>query len=165
MVKNSPANAREYPWRGKWQGTSVFLPGKSYGQRSLAGCSRWGHKDSDTTENSKEVQGDTFRHLCIWLLRERGISFRLKNLPISFNIWSCDQRSFLKNEKNTYTGHRLKSRQKYTFYRSNQFMQFFNQFPQLKKVEMGFKFSISVLIHFLRIKLPTWDNIVIEGPC
>ena len=44
-------------------------------------------------------------------------------------------------------------------------MQHFNQFPQLKKMEMGFKFSISVPIHFLRIKLPTWDDIVIEGPC
>ena len=27
------------PWRRKWQPTPVFLPGKSYGQRSLAGYS------------------------------------------------------------------------------------------------------------------------------
>ena len=27
-------------WRRKWQHTPVFLPGKSYGQRSLAGCSQ-----------------------------------------------------------------------------------------------------------------------------
>ena len=27
------------PWRRKWQPTSVFLPGKSHGQRSLAGYS------------------------------------------------------------------------------------------------------------------------------
>ena len=27
--------------------TPVFLPGKSHGQRSLAGCSPWGHKESD----------------------------------------------------------------------------------------------------------------------
>ena len=32
------------PWRRKWQHTPVFLPGKSHGQRSLAGCSPWGHK-------------------------------------------------------------------------------------------------------------------------
>ena len=32
------------PWRRKWQPTSVFLPGKSYGQGSLAGYSPWGHK-------------------------------------------------------------------------------------------------------------------------
>ena len=30
--------------------TSVFLPGESHGQRSLAGCSPSGHKESDTTE-------------------------------------------------------------------------------------------------------------------
>ena len=29
---------------------SVFLPGKSHGQRSLAGYSPWGHKESDRTE-------------------------------------------------------------------------------------------------------------------
>ena len=32
------------PWRRKWLPTAVFLPGKSYGQRSLAGYSLWGHK-------------------------------------------------------------------------------------------------------------------------
>ena len=29
---------------------SVFLPGESYGQGSLAGYSPWGHKELDTTE-------------------------------------------------------------------------------------------------------------------
>ena len=29
---------------------SVLLPGKSHEQRSLVGCSPWGHKESDTTE-------------------------------------------------------------------------------------------------------------------
>ena len=38
------------PWRRKWQPTPVFLPGESHGQRSLAGYSPWGHKESDTTE-------------------------------------------------------------------------------------------------------------------
>ena len=28
----------------------VFLPGESRGQKSLAGCSPWGHRESDTTE-------------------------------------------------------------------------------------------------------------------
>ena len=28
----------------------VFLPVESHGQRSLAGYSPWGHKESDTTE-------------------------------------------------------------------------------------------------------------------
>ena len=38
------------PWRRKWQPTLVFLPGKSHGQRSLAGCSPWGLKELDMTE-------------------------------------------------------------------------------------------------------------------
>ena len=38
------------PWRRAWQPTPVFLPRKSLEQRSLAGYSPWGHKESDTTE-------------------------------------------------------------------------------------------------------------------
>ena len=42
---------RKIPWRRGWQPTPVFLPGKSYGQRSLAGYSpadrRAGHDWSD----------------------------------------------------------------------------------------------------------------------
>ena len=29
----------------EWQPTSVFLPGKSHGQRSMADYSPWGHKN------------------------------------------------------------------------------------------------------------------------
>ena len=29
--------------------TPVLLPGKSHGQKSLVGCSPWGHKRADTT--------------------------------------------------------------------------------------------------------------------
>ena len=36
-------------WRRAWQPTPVFLLGKSHGQRSLAGYSPWGHKESSTT--------------------------------------------------------------------------------------------------------------------
>ena len=51
--KNSPASIGDvgsipesgrFPWRRKWQPTPVFLPGKSHGQRSLAGYSPWGCK-------------------------------------------------------------------------------------------------------------------------
>ena len=62
MVKNPPANAGDIkrrgfdpwlgkiPWKRAWQPTPVFLPGKSHGQRSLAGYSLWSSKESDTTE-------------------------------------------------------------------------------------------------------------------
>ena len=42
---------RKMPWRRKCQPSSVFLPGKSHRQRSLAGYSPWGHKSWDTTEH------------------------------------------------------------------------------------------------------------------
>ena len=38
-------------WRRKWQPTPIFLPGKFHGERSLASCSPWGRKGSDTTEH------------------------------------------------------------------------------------------------------------------
>ena len=38
------------PWRRERLPTPVFLPGEFHGQRSLAGYSPWGHKESDTTE-------------------------------------------------------------------------------------------------------------------
>ena len=37
------------PWRRNWQPTPVFLPGKSHGQRSLAGYSPCGRKEVDDT--------------------------------------------------------------------------------------------------------------------
>ena len=65
MVKNLPAKQNtgfdswvgKIPWRRKWQPTPVFLPGKYHGQRSLAGCSLWGLRESDdlATECKREV--------------------------------------------------------------------------------------------------------------
>ena len=62
QVKNPPANAGDTgdmgfipgsgrsSGGGKWHPTSVFLPGKSHGQRSLVAYSPKGHKESDMTE-------------------------------------------------------------------------------------------------------------------
>ena len=58
VVKNLPAMqeawipslGRKIPWRREWQPTPIFLPGESQGQRSLAGHSLWGGKESDKTE-------------------------------------------------------------------------------------------------------------------
>src|SRR5574341_982028 len=36
--------------RRQWQPTPVLLPGKSHGRRSLVGCSPWGRKELDMTE-------------------------------------------------------------------------------------------------------------------
>ena len=37
-------------WRREWQLTLLFFPGKSHGQRTLAGYSPWGCKETDMTE-------------------------------------------------------------------------------------------------------------------
>ena len=60
LVKNLPAGdikgvdpcVRKIPYRRKWQSTPVYLPGKSHGQRILAGYSPWGPKESDMTEHA-----------------------------------------------------------------------------------------------------------------
>ena len=54
VVKNPPANAGDMglipglgrsPRGGNGEPILVLLPGKSHGQRSLAGYSPWGHKE------------------------------------------------------------------------------------------------------------------------
>ena len=61
QVKNPPAvwetqemgsipGSGRSPGGGKWQPSPIFLPKKSHGQRSLAGYSPKGHKESDMTE-------------------------------------------------------------------------------------------------------------------
>ena len=40
---------RKIPWGRAWHPTPVFLPEEPHGQRSLAGYSPWGRKESDTT--------------------------------------------------------------------------------------------------------------------
>ena len=52
------------PWRRAWQSTPIFLPGKSHGQRSLAGYGPLGSKELDTTEVTQHAQHDLiFRSL------------------------------------------------------------------------------------------------------
>ena len=60
VVKNLPANAGDIgdtgliPESGRsiWQPTSVFLPGKFHGQKSLAVYSPWDCKESNMTEHT-----------------------------------------------------------------------------------------------------------------
>ena len=55
------------PWRRKWLRTPVFLPGEFHGQRSLAGYSPWGFKQSDST--------DQLNTLCVQLCDPVDCSF------------------------------------------------------------------------------------------
>ena len=56
------------PWRRIRLPTPVFWPGEFHGQRSLAGCSPWGHKELDTAEQlslSKYQQQGVFSLQCV----------------------------------------------------------------------------------------------------
>ena len=52
---------RKIPWRRKWQFAPVFLPGKFPGQRSPAGYSPRGRKESDMSEHT-HTQTNTHTH-------------------------------------------------------------------------------------------------------
>ena len=73
-------------WRRKCQPPSIFIPGKSHGQRSLVGYSPWGHKESNTTEwlnNKTPPEHLWFLYFsatglhCVWRKGERRQSCRL----------------------------------------------------------------------------------------
>ena len=55
---------RKIPWRRKWQPTPLFLLGEFQGQRSLAGYSPWGCKESDTTERLPHLHKGTRGPAC-----------------------------------------------------------------------------------------------------
>ena len=50
LPKSGIDRQSDYMQRRQWYSTTVLLPGKSHGRRSLVGCSPWGLEESDTTE-------------------------------------------------------------------------------------------------------------------
>ena len=66
---------RKIPQRKKWQPTPVFLPRESYGQRSLVGCSLWGHKELDTTE---QLSTHTWK-ITATLIQTKFVNYFYKN--------------------------------------------------------------------------------------
>ena len=68
-------------WRRQWHPTSVLLPGKSHGRRSLVRCSLWGRSESDTTERLHfhfslscigEGNGNPLQYSCLENPRDGG---------------------------------------------------------------------------------------------
>ena len=85
-------------WRRQWQSTPVFLPGKSHWRRSLACCSPWVLRESDTTEqqNNKEVTGrkkqikkplSSFPNSFLILFPKKVLAVSLVNPEVK--LWSC----------------------------------------------------------------------------
>ena len=70
------------PWRRPWQPTLVSLPGEFHGQRSLAGYSPWGCKQSGTTEWLHFTMLSSYI-VVVLLMRGRET---LSTLP---SWWSC----------------------------------------------------------------------------
>ena len=79
-----------------WQPTPVFLPGKSHGQRSLAGYSPWGYKESDTKHR-------VTKHTCFRVWRYLWFSMKKWELPLTGSTEvSVDMTQGLKSENNRF---------------------------------------------------------------
>ena len=65
------------PWRRAWQPTPVFLPGKSHGQRNLAGYNPQGHRELDKIKTAQHACMHVYiciyvhmcMHVCIYLYK------------------------------------------------------------------------------------------------
>ena len=100
--------------RRQWHPTPVLLPGKSYGRRSLVGCSPWGRWGSETSERLHfhfslscigEGNGNPLQRSCLENPRDGGAWWaavcgvaqsrtRLKRLSSSSSIY----RTWLTNQ-------------------------------------------------------------------
>ena len=64
---------RKIPWMRAWQSTQVFLPGESFGQRSLVGYSQQGHKNwAQLKRLSGEGNGTPLQYSCLENPMDRG---------------------------------------------------------------------------------------------
>ena len=80
---------REILWRKEWESTPVFLPGEFHGQRSLAGCSSWGHKSSWGHYWTANTHTHTHTHTSNPQRGERRRNLFLLMLPTScWSRWS-----------------------------------------------------------------------------
>ena len=89
---------RKIPWKRAWQPTPEFLPGESHEQRSLAGYSLWGRKESDTTgrlhftslhmknSHASEICVFWFKSKCLCIGNEEGCVTKCKVVIISLVV-------------------------------------------------------------------------------
>ena len=92
------------PWRRTWQPTSVFLPGKSHGQRSLVGYSPWGYKELDMKGQLTllHTHTHTYPYMCVCVRErerkrewERFIRSIFQNLPMDRDNFTHILKPFL----------------------------------------------------------------------
>ena len=78
------------PGEGNRLPTPVFWPGQSHGQRSLAGYSLWGHKESDTTKRLTHTHSISDTKMVWHKYRNTNSSGRKPRLHASGCVlWPC----------------------------------------------------------------------------
>ena len=94
---------RKIPWRVKWQPISVFLLGKSHGQRNLVGYSPWVCKESDMTEHLSihECTASYIKTGIFWPTQhmQRKRKHFLKISPLKNEIFINDEDKNSQNQK------------------------------------------------------------------
>ena len=99
VIKNPPASAGlrfspwvgKIPWRRKWQPALVFSPGKSHGERSVAGDSPWGRKrvrHDLVTKQRVRPHHSCILHRITPRTRIEAISTSVPRLP-HVNLWKA----------------------------------------------------------------------------
>ena len=89
----SVTGLRKISWSRKWQPTPILLPGKSHGQRSLTGCSPWGHRigrswaHGDTTEHTHTCLLSVRAHFSLLFSSSLARIINLCKKPLTFRIW------------------------------------------------------------------------------
>ena len=81
---------KKIPWRRKWQLTPGSLPGESHGQRSLAGYSPWGHKESYMM---KSLSTPLYIRciICKYFSLVHGLSFHYFNVFCRGKVFNFDE--------------------------------------------------------------------------
>ena len=82
-----PSQGWKIPWRRKWLPTPVFLPGKSHGQRSLAGYNPRGRTESDDDLETKPPTTIVDTGKGIWAIHSESLR---KEESI---FWKCPHES------------------------------------------------------------------------
>ena len=66
---------------------SVFLPGESHGQRSLAGYSPWGHKELDTAEDTQLILTKENKPSIKIMTTRKQILFPVRNIQKKYILF------------------------------------------------------------------------------
>ena len=85
---------RKVPWRRKWHPTPVFLSGEALGQKSLVGCSPWGHNRTRLSTRAQTSIVQEYRRQELWTNYD-------KSSPVNYKKGntSCTSRAYPRNAR------------------------------------------------------------------